>query len=325
MDRFRQITKLKQKAYGCLDAGRHAAALKLGRELKKLGEASAFEILALAYERSGKLPRAIAVLEEGVAKAADIWMLWELLGNFYSDAERYAEAEEAYQRALQLEGCDRDVVQLNRAIAFNRADKNAEAGSALRLVRSPSLRRWAEACRIRVALALGDIKSARRRALRLARWRPTPLEQYLYDGGSGSDLWLACAQALRSGQRHKGLAMRLALRAVEAQSSNAAALALIRELGNRPGTSRGVFRLLIHGVWNAPLKSGEGPPGFYRILEVAAASEASAFRYAKAFFPSSVRQSLSVEAGRQIGSQRKPLEGVYYVSGYTFHPQRRSH
>src|SRR3954471_1371043 len=141
MDKLQQSTKLMEEGFSLIDECRYEAALKVGRRLKKLRHSSAFEILALAYLRSERLSKAIAVLEEGVAKAGRVWILWELLGNCYSDAGRFAKAEKAYQKALQLEGCNHDVVHLNRAIAFNRTGKYSDAKSALWLVKSPRLRR----------------------------------------------------------------------------------------------------------------------------------------------------------------------------------------
>src|SRR5260221_870929 len=139
MDRLPRANHLMRKGFSFLDEHRSTDALEIGRKLKKLPHSSAFEILALAHVRSNKLSKAIAVLEEGVTKVGRVWILWELLGNCYSDAGRFAKAEKAYREALTREGCDLDVVHLNRAIAFNRRGKHAEAKIALRLVKSPRL------------------------------------------------------------------------------------------------------------------------------------------------------------------------------------------
>src|SRR5688572_5527241 len=121
MNKLQRATALMQKGFSFLDAHRYEDALKVGENLKKLRHSSAFEILALAYLRTGKLSKAIAILEEGVIRANRVWVLWELLGNCYSDGGRYSKAEKAYAEALRRENCDDDVIHLNRAIAFNRA------------------------------------------------------------------------------------------------------------------------------------------------------------------------------------------------------------
>lgn len=321
MDDQRRVTKLMEKGFSCLDACRYTEALKVGRELKKLRHSSAFEILALAYLRSDKLSQAIRVLEEGVAKAGRVWILWELLGNCYSYARRFAKAEKAYQRALQLETCDRDVVHLNRAIAFNRSRKRTEAKSALRLVKSPRLHRRTDACRIRTALKLGDSRSARQLALHLSRSRPVRQENY--DCESESEILLTCALALKTGRDTKGKALRLAFRAVEVQPSNVEALALIREISRRKTAHPLLFRLLLKGVWQCPIDKLREPPGFFRTVEIVAGTESAALQYAKLFFPRGVRESLSIEEGKTLNVNASSLEGVYFLSGYMFYRRRR--
>ncbi len=308
-----------QKGFALLDERRYSEALEVGRELKKLRHSSAFEIQALAHSRSGSLAEAIAVLEEGVAKAGKVWVLWELLGNCYSDAERYVEAEQAYQSALQLEECDRAVVHLNRAMAFHRAGKHVEASAALREVPSLPLERRLEAYRVRLLLALGDTDSARQRALELARSRRGLRSQ---DAEAGEEeVLLVCALALKSRQRDRCRAMRLAIRAIRAGSHSEEAMTLLRELRNRRTTFPYIHRLRIHGIWDSSIEPGRCPPGFYRNFDVAAASEASAFRYAKMLFPNAVRRSLAIDDARVLEDRAPEWEGVCSVSGYFFYPR----
>ena len=81
--------------------------------------------------------------------------------------------------------------------------------------------------------------------------------------------------------------------------------------------------LLIRGVWDAPIAKSRVPPGFFRTLEVAAANQQAAFRYAKPFFPNAVRKSLSVEESKVLRSSAPVLEGVYFLAEYHFYPRRR--
>ena len=321
MDKIVRAGNLMRKGFACLDEYRYANALKIGRKLKRLRHSSAFEILALAYWRLDKLPMAIKVLEEGVTKAGHVWILWELLGNCYSDAGIFAKSERAYQKALKLETCDQDVVHLNRAIAFNRAGKHAEAKSALELVQSPQLRRQRDACRIRTALALGDVRFARRLALPLSKCRLTRTDTF--DRKSESEILLSCALALKCHPDTKGRALRLAYLAADEQPNNAEALALIREIQLRKASCLVLFRLLVHGVWSGTIGNSSVPPGFFRTLEVAAASQSAALRDAKRFFPMSVRKSLAIEEAIRRDGSSLSLTGVYYLSGYAFYPRRR--
>jgi len=319
MDHLERATRLMQKGFALLDERRYSEALEVGRELKKLRHSSAFEIQALAHLRSGSLAEAIAVLEEGVAKAGKVWMLWELLGNCYSDAERYADAEQTYQSALQIEQCDRAVVHLNRAMAFHRAGKHVEASAAMREVPLLPLERRLEAFRIRLLLALGEADSARQRAFALAQSRRELRSQ---DAKAGeAEVLLVCALALKSRQRDRCWAMRLAIRAIRAGNRSEEALSLLRELRHRRAGTPYIHRLRIHGVLDSSIEPGHSPPGFYRNFDVAAASEAAAFRYAKLFFPHSVRKSLSIDDARVLEDQSPEWEGVCYVSGHFCYPR----
>src|SRR6185295_8730093 len=100
------VESLMQKGFALLDAHQYKEALEMGRQLQRMRHSSAFEIMALAYLGLDQLPKAIATLEEGVRAAERVWLLWELLGNCYSDEGRYDAAEKAYQTALSKERCD---------------------------------------------------------------------------------------------------------------------------------------------------------------------------------------------------------------------------
>ena len=322
MKKANQLSELIAEGFKLLDEYHYPEALKVGRKLKSMRHSSAFEILALAYLRSDKLSKAIAVLEEGVSKAGRVWILWELLGNCYSDARQFGEAERAYQKALLQEGCNLPVVHLNRAIAFNRARKFAKAKSALRYVSSPQLLRRAEACRIRSELELGHFGSAQRLALKLCKTRPATIENY--DRESTAEIFLACALALKNTPKVKRTASRLAFKAVESQPNNTEALAVIREIINPRKAVTALFhRLIIEGTWTMPIGKAQKPSGFFRTLEIAAVTEAAAFQYAKPFFPKAIRYSLAVDEAKTFQNATPVLEGVYFLSGYLFYEKKK--
>src|SRR5215475_5566062 len=108
INKDQRVSSLMEKGFSYLRLNRISDALATGRKLKRLRHSSAFEIIALAHLRLGAVRKAIAVLEEGVIKAGRVWLLWELLGNCYSDAGRYKAAEAAYKQALSKDKCDAD-------------------------------------------------------------------------------------------------------------------------------------------------------------------------------------------------------------------------
>jgi tetratricopeptide (TPR) repeat protein len=314
-------SELMQKGFALAGEQRYEDALQVGRKLKRLGHSSAFEIMALAHLGLNELPKAIATLEEGVAKAGRVWVLWELLGNCYSDAGSFKKADQAYAQALLKDRCYRDLVYLNRAIAFNRAGKFANAKSALRLVRDSRLHRLAGAQRIRTALHLGQDRVAHRLGLALLRQRPRKSENL--ERKHESEILLACALALKRNHKTRSKALRLAFRAVEESLDNAQALALIRELQPAGVARPRFFRLLIHGIWNAPLENRRVPPGFFRTAEVAASSPQAALGYAKPFFPKAVRRSLALEEIKVLRRPGLTGEGVYFLSAFHLYPRKK--
>jgi Flp pilus assembly protein TadD len=312
-----RTSQLMQQAFSLIEEKKFKEAKKIGKELKRLRHSSAFEILALVYLRQEKMPEAVAVLEEGTSKAGRVWLLWELLGNCYSDLGRFRDAENAYQRALQQESCDPSVVHLNRAIAFERNGRIDDANAAMRQVKSSELEARANAVRIRLALAGGKIRTAQRIALKIARSGRNP--EGMYDKENKSAIMLSCALAFRETPEGRKRALRFAYRAVDFSPANTEALALIRELRGSKSRLPRLHRLLIHGDWSSPLTASELPLSFYRSIQVVAPTDATAFEYVNKFFPTSVRKTLKIEEHTSTNTSDLVLDGVYYLSGYAFY------
>jgi len=310
-----------QKGYKLLDAHSHKEALKVGQRLGKLRHSSTFEIMALAYQQAGKPSKAIAILETGISKAGRVWLLWELLGNFYSDAGRFEEAERVYQQALLREGCNLDVVHLNRAIAFNRAGKPLAALAAIEGVNSKRLFRRVQACLIRIKLLVEKKREALRLASKLFKLRHFAGENY--DEETESEILLACALAFSHSPKTRLKARRLALRAIDWNPSSQEALAIIRSTAPESVAMPLLFRCLVRGAWNAPIGRSRIPPGFFRSFVVAASGKEEILEYLKPFFPSSIRPSLSIEETERLSSTDAIRPGVYSVSGRMFFPLRK--
>src|SRR5262245_15132035 len=125
--RRKQIEKLWQKGKTLLAEGSYREALGVARELEEKRYSGAFDLAAQAHAALGELPQAIEVLERGVAAAPDVWLNWQLLGNLRSDAGKFDEAAEAYERALGCEAVWASAVRLNQAILAERRDRFSEA------------------------------------------------------------------------------------------------------------------------------------------------------------------------------------------------------
>ncbi|MFN7134046.1 MAG: tetratricopeptide repeat protein, partial [Myxococcales bacterium] len=93
----KHVRALFEEAWRALQLRDGPRARMLGEQLVNAGYSGGYEVLAAEARQRRDLPGAISILEEGVTGAPGVWPLWELLGNYYSDARRYPEALEAYE------------------------------------------------------------------------------------------------------------------------------------------------------------------------------------------------------------------------------------
>jgi tetratricopeptide (TPR) repeat protein len=117
------IESLIQHADAALEAGDDKAALTAGQRLVDMRHAYGFEVLARAYLLRDEKTRAIATLQDGVAKAPNVWQLWELLGDSWTDVGDRRRARQAYERVLELAKSD----SVARAHALTELDRYDEA------------------------------------------------------------------------------------------------------------------------------------------------------------------------------------------------------
>src|SRR5262245_38065397 len=96
----RRSEQLDKEARELLADDDFEGALRIAEQLETLRYTAAFEIAALAHAGMDDLEKAVAVLERGLALAPDVWVNWQLLGNYLSDLDRYEAAQSAFARAL---------------------------------------------------------------------------------------------------------------------------------------------------------------------------------------------------------------------------------
>jgi tetratricopeptide (TPR) repeat protein len=238
--------ELMEEGFRLLKEFEFESAIRVGKRLKKLRHSSAFEILALAYAQQDAKARAIRELEDGVRRAPDVWRLWQLLGNYYSDQERYDDAQKAYQHALTCPSADEGSVYLNMAIALGRERRYPEALHALDQVTDKELALRAGSSRMGFLNALESYSEAvalGRDLLAAANAEDLADERTLASihAELGHALWMATRDATS--------ALAEAWEALRIQFNEPNALWLIREIRNRSALSRVISR-------------GGGPPRF---------------------------------------------------------------
>jgi tetratricopeptide (TPR) repeat protein len=141
---------LMSEAFEAMNLGKPEAALKIAKKLRRMRYSGCFEIQALAYADLGDPSKAISVLREGTTKCPGVWLLWQLLGNKLSDAGRFEEAFEAYERGLSTGEPNFESLNLNYAIALLRSGQAIQARDRVRpILMRPVFGNW----RVRFALA----------------------------------------------------------------------------------------------------------------------------------------------------------------------------
>jgi tetratricopeptide (TPR) repeat protein len=149
------IESLIRQADDALEAGNDKAALAAGQKLVELRHAYGFEVMARAYLLRDEKTRAIATLQDGVTKAPNIWQLWELLGDSWSDVGDARRARESYERVLALPNADSvarahaltELERFDEAIAIAQEaldDSDANADERARLQYSIAYALWSK-------------------------------------------------------------------------------------------------------------------------------------------------------------------------------------
>jgi tetratricopeptide (TPR) repeat protein len=302
--------QLMEEGFEALASHDTKRAMKIARELKKLRHSSNFEIMALARVADGQTEQAVQVLKEGVGTAPTVWRLWQLLGNCYSDLERFQESHASYQRALQCPGADASTLHLNRAIALEREEKHEETIQALSQVSSEELRLRRIAMTMELLNSLGRHSQARILGEEAARI-DSPEEE---DRASLASIYAGLGRAVWAETQQGDAALGWAWKAVALEKDEATALWLIREADHRHSTSARYMRLLVQGRWHESLTDGEEPPGFYATYEVVADSREEAMEMIRPFEPESVRGSLSVERCDILEKAPGEPKGVYVAA-----------
>jgi tetratricopeptide (TPR) repeat protein len=312
------VQKWIEEAQEALEERDYARAQRIAERIIGARHSYGFELLARVFQEQDNLPRAIAVLQEGVAKAPRAWPLWMLLGELRSDHGEYDQALLAYDTALALPGVDADEVHLNAAIVHDRAGRPEDALMRLHEVRGGNPELAIQAARVRAQILLETERpdaaaAAARAGLALVA-----------EGAAESDiapLYAALAKALwLKGEVEP--ALHYAWEAVE-HHADETALWLIREIEGEYSDSAKYFRILVHGRWDLEEAEGEHVDGFWRKYDVVAADEEEAMRLIARIEREEVRDTLRSDEIEIVDPDASDQpKGVYWCSGYAFYEER---
>lgn len=306
-----------KEAFDALDAHDIDGALKLGRRLKKLRHSSAFEVLAAAHAARGKLDEAIAVLEEGVAVVPSVWVLWQLLGNFYSDRERFADSLRCYRRALECPNVNAEAIHLNASIALGRDGRYDEALAEVEQVKTPEMVPHAGPQRMYLLNRVerfAECVTLGEHLLSSGRWTGD-LDEPL------AAVHAELSAALWASKHDRDAVLRHAWKAIELHKRQRTAARVIRDVGNARSPLSRHLTVTVRGRWSQPFEGETEPPGFLAIYEVVAETAEEALAFIRPFEPEGVRDTLVVDACTEREAEPDQPKGVCEArGGHLFFP-----
>jgi tetratricopeptide (TPR) repeat protein len=316
-----EAERLFAAALECLERGDSRNALKLAKNLERLRFSGAFEIRALVHIDNGEPKRAIALLKRGVKLAPRSWRLWELLGNLLSDSARFAEAEEAYERALTCPDPDIPAIQYNCAVALARHGEYAAAldrlvyvtgsdlstnGALLKASLLTSLKRCDEAIAMAQEVVVRIGNQAQKRE------------------NSGEELAAAYSELARAhweGRCDATEALKTAWKALEHGRRNFLAMRIIREARALKSSGARRYSIRMKGRWFEPFEGETATPGFFRNYEVIADNPIECLDFIRELEPIAVRESLEIESVRLIEDCPREPKGLVAAESYLFWEQ----
>ena len=123
-----------KRASGLLEEGHVRRAEKIADSLIEQGYSGGYDLKARCHDARGENGLAIDVLERGVRSAPRVPILWDLLGEHYSNDGRFSDALSAFQQARHAGG-DESLSNYNLAVTYGRM---GEFEQALRFIGSVS-------------------------------------------------------------------------------------------------------------------------------------------------------------------------------------------
>ncbi|MDH5764332.1 MAG: hypothetical protein OEZ51_15305 [Nitrospinota bacterium] len=300
-------------------------ALKIGKQLEKMRFSGAFEIQALAYADLDKKKKAIQVLEKGVKKAPDVWLLWQLLGNYYSDEGDLKKALTAFEKGLQTKQPDNVSLKYNYAIALQRQKKFKKAQGLISEILSDE--RYPDDIEeglflyiqgLRLSL-LNDLKQYEE-TLKLFAELESIISQH--ENSQPSELSRIFDEVATAhwNLKNKDRSEAYLKKSIEYDKKNTSAQWLHREMHKEEDYSHAkYFRLIIEGIWHTPFEGETNLPGFFTNYDVIANDEEEALEIIKYFEPPEIHYSLKIADSEILKAPKQP-KGVYGTMSYNFFP-----
>jgi tetratricopeptide (TPR) repeat protein len=318
----RAADEIIERAFEALDGEHDPEAVDIARGLQKVDHPAGWEVEALVLDRNEESAKAIELLEEGVKKVEDSWRLWEMLGNLYSDAERFDDALKTYDKSLTCPEPDVPSVRFNMGLTFARAERFEDALAAiepvdLEEIEDEELLLNTLAFKASVLNSLGKFDEA----AKLARAAIADLGDDEYDEETiphVAEIHAQLARAVIEGEQDADKAMVHAQDAIRIDQGNDLALQMIRAINGKLSPDAQLMQLTVRGVWPEPFEGETEPREFRQTYGVIADNKEQAMEYVRGLSPEELRDALSIEDFEIIQAAPEEPVGIVQVSPYIF-------
>ena len=289
-------------------------AKKLSKRLIRKKIIDGYYLLTTVYDELDKKDQCIKTLSTGLKKHPDDWILLMRLGNYQSDKEEYDDALVFFKKSLVQNDADKDYINLNLAILYNRWGKTDIAKETIDKVKAGSYDIRKLSVQLSILLEgqqyheiIENIDKSR------DLLKTTPKDEY-------SDLSLilySYSYALWKMDKIEN-AIEVIKEALFYDRLNKDAYWLIREIDNNYSSDNKYFRILITGDWLGE-DDKEKKYGFYSSYDIVTVSEQKALDLIKNYETAPIdKDSVKIDEINEIkfDTNENP-SGIYNVHGFS--------
>ncbi len=319
-----ESNRLMSEGFKCLEDSDPKAALKIGEKLESMQFSGGFEIQARAYEDMNEKKKAIKVLQRGVLTVPNVWQLWQLLGNYYSNFGQPEKAYSAFEGGLSLDNPDYSSLYYNFALALERNGEFKKARDTLSKISDSSL--YSDEVGAELYLLIFKLKLSLLRENNEPEaviCKLTEHETVLLDKNGGdypermASIYAEVAHSYYVVGEMNNAETRLK-DSIFLDNRNAQAQWLYREMRKGQAYQDAIsYEVRIHGVLNEPCDGGVNLVGFFKNYNVVADNQEEAMEIIKYFEPKDIHSSIAIDEIKVIDKNPNQPKGIYFSGEYS--------